>query len=567
MEKVATWIKNLTDRAGLSPLRGRGNIAYSCYVDSHPRFEWQATLFCASLIRNGRVDPGDIYVHINPGVSNQFRKLVEGFGANCVEAEPFDQTNPYCNKIVQTRTEALSKYQSVVLCDCDLYVLAPFSQTLGEDEALGRTVDRPNPPLQMLEEIYLKSSLAFPNVVPVGYPLSTDEKTFATNWNGGFYVLRGDRIGAFGEAWARFAQGLLGREEEALGDYKVHVDQVAFGMALDELKLSWSTLNPAHNVPTHLPVSEHAQFSKEVGSLHYHSMQDYLGRLMPSKEPSLNGAIAAASEQIEDLIRSRILADSNFAQVFEKWQAHCSEAGLKELEQAACAFREPRYLRHSARRLEHLASLHLDISGRSVLELGAGIGEHSQFFLDRGCSVFSVEPRDENVAFMRKRHSDDAEHLPGKNHFVLKASADEAVELLSGNKFEIVYNYGLLYHMANPREFLRASTGLCGGLYLLETAISDLVSMDTKYSEDQANLTNAIDGECVLLSREEIFSILQEEFRYAYVPRTQPAHEQFLKDWIRAPDINPGRHRAIFIGSLTPIESPLLSPVLLMEHE
>lgn len=41
------------------------------------------------------------------------------------------------------------------------------------------------------------------------------------------------------------------------------------------------------------------------------------------------------------------------------------------------------YLRHNARRLEHLASLGLPITGRSVLEVGAGIGDHSHFYIDR----------------------------------------------------------------------------------------------------------------------------------------------------------------------------------------
>ena len=47
------------------------------------------------------------------------------------------------------------------------------------------------------------------------------------------------------------------------------------------------------------------------------------------------------------------------------------------------------YLRHNARRLEHLASLQIPIRGKSVLEIGAGIGDHSSYYLDRGCTVTS----------------------------------------------------------------------------------------------------------------------------------------------------------------------------------
>ncbi|MEG4231950.1 hypothetical protein QUA40_07545 [Microcoleus sp. Pol11C3] len=51
------------------------------------------------------------------------------------------------------------------------------------------------------------------------------------------------------------------------------------------------------------------------------------------------------------------------------------------------------YLRHNQRKLEHLASLGLDIVGKTVLELGAGIGDHTSFFRDRSCEVIVTEGR------------------------------------------------------------------------------------------------------------------------------------------------------------------------------
>src|SRR5215470_2944398 len=61
------------------------------------------------------------------------------------------------------------------------------------------------------------------------------------------------------------------------------------------------------------------------------------------------------------------------------------------------------YRRHNSRRLEHLATLGLQIAGRRVLELGAGVGDHTSFFIDRGCVVTSVEGRIENLAILRSR--------------------------------------------------------------------------------------------------------------------------------------------------------------------
>src|SRR5437588_11693402 len=68
------------------------------------------------------------------------------------------------------------------------------------------------------------------------------------------------------------------------------------------------------------------------------------------------------------------------------------------------AFLYYEYLRHDQRRLEHLASLGLSIAGATVLEVGAGIGGHTSFFLDRGCQVISTEARPENLEVLCLRY-------------------------------------------------------------------------------------------------------------------------------------------------------------------
>ena len=65
-------------------------------------------------------------------------------------------------------------------------------------------------------------------------------------------------------------------------------------------------------------------------------------------------------------------------------------------DQVEWVFNNLGYLRQNQRRQEHLAGLGLDLHKRTVLELGAGVGHHTTFFVDRGCLVTSVEPRPEN---------------------------------------------------------------------------------------------------------------------------------------------------------------------------
>jgi 16S rRNA A1518/A1519 N6-dimethyltransferase RsmA/KsgA/DIM1 with predicted DNA glycosylase/AP lyase activity len=73
-------------------------------------------------------------------------------------------------------------------------------------------------------------------------------------------------------------------------------------------------------------------------------------------------------------------------------------------------FHNLRYLHINSRRLEHLATLMLPIDTKSVLEVGAGVGDLTSFFLDRGCSVTSIEPRPENIEYFRARYKNDSGH-------------------------------------------------------------------------------------------------------------------------------------------------------------
>lgn len=63
-------------------------------------------------------------------------------------------------------------------------------------------------------------------------------------------------------------------------------------------------------------------------------------------------------------------------------------------------FQGPHYLRHNARRLEHLSSLGLPVREKSVLEVGAGMGDHTHFYLDRGCTVCITEARPELCSYV-----------------------------------------------------------------------------------------------------------------------------------------------------------------------
>jgi hypothetical protein len=125
-------------------------------------------------------------------------------------------------------------------------------------------------------------------------------------------------------------------------------------------------------------------------------------------------------------------------------------------------FHADHYVRHNQRRLEHLATLGLPLAGRTVLEVGAGIGDLTGFFLDRGCAVLSTEGRPENYELLRTRFDWMETRLLDLD------DSDEGFD----PRTEIVFCYGVLYHLRRPAEALSFLARACTSLMLLETCVA-----------------------------------------------------------------------------------------------
>lgn len=216
------------------------------------------------------------------------------------------------------------------------------------------------------------------------------------------------------------------------------------------------------------------------------------------------------------------------------------------------------HLELTARRLEHLASLRLPLRNRTVLEVGAGIGDLSGFFLDRGCRVTITEPRESNLNYIRHRFPD----CP-------MASLDlEKPTDIPGAPFDIVSCFGLLYHLSNPTEALHTLAGQCRELLLLETCVSfGSNRAENIVDENVKSPTQAFSGRGCRPTRRWIFETLARDFAHVFVPRTQPDHAQFPIDWSRPEAHVAPLSRAVFIASRKPISNDQLRTELSDQQE
>jgi 2-polyprenyl-3-methyl-5-hydroxy-6-metoxy-1,4-benzoquinol methylase len=210
------------------------------------------------------------------------------------------------------------------------------------------------------------------------------------------------------------------------------------------------------------------------------------------------------------------------------------------------------------RRQEHLASLGLDLVKRTVLEVGAGIGEHTTFFLDRGCQVLSTEGRADNLAILRDRYARFGYYQYASNLEIAYLDLEHPPAEFQ-RQFDIVYCYGTLYHVQEPEPVLRFLARCCTGLLLLETSVSfGWDEAVVRGCEDKLIVSQSIHGYGCHPTRPWVYQRLKESFPFVYMPRTQPYHDQFPLDWMH-PVQTPNRAvRAVFIASRTQLQNPLL---------
>ncbi|MBL1173896.1 FkbM family methyltransferase [Pantanalinema sp. GBBB05] len=203
-------------------------------------------------------------------------------------------------------------------------------------------------------------------------------------------------------------------------------------------------------------------------------------------------------------------------------------------------------------RQDHLAALGLQLAGKTVLEVGAGIGLHTQFFEDLGCSVLTTDGRPENVIEIRRRY-------PYRQTQVL--DLETTTDLTSLGTFDIIYCYGTLYHLSQPEPALKAMAQVCRELILLETCVTPGNTLDINpITENLHDLNQAYSGIGCRPTRPWVMAMLRQYFGFAYVSKYQPSYPDFELNWSQP--LEQLLHRAVFVGSKQPLEHNKLLELL-----
>lgn len=215
-------------------------------------------------------------------------------------------------------------------------------------------------------------------------------------------------------------------------------------------------------------------------------------------------------------------------------------------------FDEKFYRDVTAARLEHFKSLGLSVSGKSVIDIGCGVGHLSQVLEEMGADVTCVDGRAENIARIHELY-------PQRKALVVDVETDKLPDL---GTFDVVFCYGLLYHLADPLGFIRRTAAMCGDWLILETCILDSESPAVRLvPEDDANYSQALHAMgCRPSSAYVAYGLRTAGMEHVYVTKSLPSHPQFQyrleNDFSYVKNGNLMRN--IFVASRSSMDSTML---------
>lgn len=218
-------------------------------------------------------------------------------------------------------------------------------------------------------------------------------------------------------------------------------------------------------------------------------------------------------------------------------------------------FDTPAALAINQARLVHLQSLGLPLEGKRVLDVGCGVGHLAQFFLSRGCHVVCVDGRAENIASLRERY-------PALEGHVADIQTDSLARF---GKFDVVFCYGLLYHLANPLAGLHNLASVCQQLLILETLVCDHCEPILYLVDEPKTYNQALDYLACRPSPSYVtMAVNRVGFPFVYAPAQPPEYPDFQFEWRNNLDYARDGHpmRCIFVGSRGELANPRLRELL-----
>jgi hypothetical protein len=233
----------------MSPVR-KSTVALCCVVDAHPRFYVECVLWALCATRN-LPDYFKPFVYVVGDVPSDLLDWVRSQKIEVRAASPVVAGSPHSNKIAPFLGSHDADF--TVVCDADLYWVCDPSHLLTSGRVRAAPNNHACPPPRIFRSILSACGLERP--YRPGMALFTGSEgireTHINNISAGIVVAPRSRAPELAEAWRKWAAWLV-RNRHLLEAWAVHVDQVGFALAMEELGEDVEHLCPHVNTVLHL---------------------------------------------------------------------------------------------------------------------------------------------------------------------------------------------------------------------------------------------------------------------------------------------------------------------------
>lgn len=182
----------------------------------------------------------------------------------------------------------------------------------------------------------------------------------------------------------------------------------------------------------------------------------------------------------------------------------------------------------------------------TALDVGCGFGFFSQYLSESGLHVVASDARAENVEEAKRRN-------PSME--VLQVDIEDPTIVLM-RKFDLVFCFGLLYHLENPLRAIRNLASLTKKVLLIESRIAPASSVGAYLYQEGYGQDQGLTGIALIPTERCFIKCLYEAgFSSVYKTVTFPDHEEFRSSFRWK------RRRTILIASKVELSLPILKKV------
>ena len=226
------------------------SISLSCVVDAHPRFHIELILWLICVRRHMPANFRPSVYQIGE-MPEDLSRWIGDQGVRIEKRNAMVPGSPHSNKIAPFFDDHQADF--VVVTDTDLFMLADFGSFLTSQRFRAAPNNHCNPPAAIFKSVL--SAAGFDGPFRAGVSLFPGHggirETHINNISAGIVTAPRERAGILAAAWKKWATWLV--ENRGLLDlWAVHVDQVAFALAMEELGEDVDHLPPQTNTILHL---------------------------------------------------------------------------------------------------------------------------------------------------------------------------------------------------------------------------------------------------------------------------------------------------------------------------